>query len=249
MLYTKETVGNEHRKSTSSAIGSVLKVIFQIFIVMCALIPLWMINTVLTIALVLAIYYLCIGINTIGIILGSIGLLYLFGYTTYIFNSIAFKHKKIHFYPFLISLVFIVIGFSLAINWVFSIEYIETKPSDDFTQNTLTYELNINEITKIHAHDIEYIVDDSITDNKIKLEIVHYDELTSVNYYDDNQSDNYNYIQLYIVDNSKYNSGWKIYNSIIDNLKENKIYNYNLLYRYNCKVYANETTMNLLKKD
>jgi len=239
----------ERKKKNSNVLGQILKVIFQIFVVMCALLPLWMINTGLTIALILSIYYLCVGINTIGIILGTIGLLVLFGYTTYIFNSIAFNHKRIHFYPFLISLVFTVIGFLLTINWVFNIEYIEDKPLNDFTQATSVYELDINEITKIRAHDIEYIVDNSVENNKIKLEFLHYDELTSVNYYYDNEHNNYDYVEVYTIDNSKYNSGWKVYNAIIDNLKEDKIYNYDLLYRYSCKVYANETTMNLIKKD
>lgn len=245
---TKEDEKIKKSKKTRNALGAVLKVMFQLFVVMCALMPLWMINIGVTIVLIMAIYYLCLGINTIGIILGSIGLSVLFGYTTYIFNALAFNRKRIHFYPFLISLGFIVIGFFLTINWVFSIEYIEDNPSSDFTQTMSVYELDINETTKIRAHNIEYVVDNSIENNKIKLEILHYDELTSIDYYD-NQHNNYDYVELYTIDNSKYNSGWKIYNSIVDNLKEDKIYNYDLLYKYKCKVYANETTMNLIKKD
>ena len=236
------------RKSASSVIGNTLKVIFQVFISICVLMPLWMINIGLVTILIFGVYFLCIGINTIGIIIGTIGLLILFGYTIRIFNSIAFNHKKIRFYPFIISLVCIIIGFLLTINKVFSIEYIESKPVDVFLENTTIYELDVIESTKIHAYNIEYIIDEKIPENKIKLEVSYYDELIDVGYYI-NSNDYGNYIDLYTIDNSKYNSGWKVYNLIIDNLKENKIYNYNLLYNYNCKVYASESTMNLLKKD
>ena len=102
--------------------------------------------------------------------------------------------------------------------------------------------------TKIYSHNIEYIIDNTIENNKVKIEAEHYDELTQINYHK-NTHDNTDYISIYTIDNLNYNSGFKVYNLIIDNLKENKIYKYDLLYNSNTKVYANEKTMNLIKKN
>ena len=248
-LEIKKEIKTSSKESVVNVISKILKAIFQVFVVTCLLIPLWFVNIGIVIVLSLSIYYLCIGINTIGILLGCIGLLILFGYIADIFNSIAFNHKKIYFYPFLIGLIFIVVGFLLTLHFVFNLEYIENMPNNSFNENISTYEFEVNELTKIQAHNIEYIVDNSISDNKIKIDVSHYDDLTSINYYNETYGENYDYISLYTIDNAKYNSGWKVYNLIIDNLKENKIYKYSLLYDSNTRVYANEITMNLIKKD
>ena len=45
-----------------------------------------------------------------------------------------------------------------------------------------------------------------------------------------------------------YNSNWKMYNLVIDNLKKNKFYKYNSLYDWNVEIFANEKTMELIKE-
>ena len=237
------------KKPAVNTISNILKMMLQIFIVISVLIPLCFINIGVVIILVFSIYYLCLGINTIGILLGSMGLFILFDHISYIFKSIAFNHKKIKFYPFLISIVFIVVGFLLTLHTIFNIEYIETIPNNNFNENISTYIFDINRETKIHADNIEYIIDNSIEENKIKIEVEHYNDLTSINYYKETHNQEYDYINLYTIDNIKYDSGFKVYNLIIDNLKQNKLYKYALLYDANTKILANEETMNLIKKD
>lgn len=247
----KTEVKNNSKESFGSVIGKVLKVIFQLFIVICALVPLWFVIIGLVVVLILGIYYLCIGINMIGIILGTIGLLTLFGYLASIFHSIAFNHKKIHFYPFLISLIFIVIGFFVTLTTIFNFEYADSLPNHNFSENISKYEFQISGTTNIYvdyADDIEYIVDNSLSNDKIKVEVLHYDDLTSIGYYDE-LNEEHKYIHFYTMGNIQYDNGLKLYNLIVDNLKEGKFYNYNLLGNINVKVYANEITMNLIKKD
>jgi len=246
---SKKAENKESKDSTVNVIGKILKVIFQIFTVTCLLVPLWFVNIGIVVAIILSIYYLCLGINTIGILLCTIGLFILFSHISSIFNSIAFNHKKIHFYPFLISLILIVVGFLLTLHTVFEIEYIQTIPSNNFEVNKIEYEFDVNKDTKIYAHNIEYIVDNTVENGKVKIEVEHYNDLTNVNYYKETHNEEYDYINIYIIDNLNYNSGWKVYNLIIDNLKDDKIYKYDLLYNSNTKVYASEKTMNLIKKD
>jgi len=244
---SKKEEKKESKESVVDIISKILKVVFQIFTVTCLLVPLWFVNIGIVVVIILSIYYLCLGINTIGILLGSIGLFILFNHISNIFNSIAFNHKKIHFYPFLISLIFIVVGFLLTLHAVFDIEYIETLPSDNFEINKIEYEFDITRNTKIYNRNIEYIIDNTVENGKIKVEVEHYG-LTNINYYKETK-EQYDYIIIHTIGNLNYNSGWKVYNLIIDNLKENKIYKYDLLYNSNTKVYANEKTMNLIKKD
>lgn len=239
----------ENKDSFTSIIGKILKAIFQVFIVISFIIPLSLVIIGIVVILVLSIYYLCIGINTVGIVLILVGLFLFFSHITDIFHSIAFKHKRIKFYPFLISLVFVAVGFILTIHMVLNIEYLEVLPNNYFNKNTNEYEFKINKETIIRADEIEYIVDNSIKNNEIKVEVEYYPDFTNIGYYEENTLENYNYIGLYTIGNLKYNSGLNAYNLIIDNLKDNKIYNYSLLFDSNTKVYANELTMNLIKKD
>lgn len=239
----------KNKDSFTSIIGKILKAIFQVFVVMSFIIPLSLVIIGIVVILVLSIYYLCIGINTVGIVLILVGLFLFFSHITDIFHSIAFKHKKIKFYPFLISLVFVAVGFILTIHMVLNIEYLEVLPNNYFNKNTNEYEFKINKETIIRADEIEYIVDNSIKNNEIKVEVEYYPDFTNIGYYEENTLENYNYIGLYTIGNLKYNSGLNAYNLIIDNLKDNKIYDYSLLFDSNTKVYANELTMNLIKKD
>ena len=113
----------------------------------------------------------------------------------------------------------------------------------------IDFQFKINKETIIRADEIEYIVDNSIKNNEIKVEVEYYSDFANIGYYEENTLENYNYIGLYTIGNLKYNSGLNAYNLIIDNLKDNKIYDYSLLFDSNTKVYANELTMNLIKKD
>ncbi len=249
----KEENNSIKNDNVTNAVGKVLKVIFQVFIVIVCLIPLWFSLLAILLVLILSIYYLFIGINTIGILISSIGLLILFSYTSSIFNNIAFNHKKVHFAPFIVSLVFIAIGVLLTVDALLRINYIDEVPDGEFNYKTEVFELTINKLTEIDDyHNIEYIIDDSIEDNKIKIEISHFEDMTKIDYYQSEEfeySEYTNYIGLYSYDKNGYNNGWKIYNIIINNLKKNKFYRYDSLYDYSVKVYSNEKTQKLLKID
>ncbi len=249
----KEENNSIKNDNVTNAVGKVLKVIFQVFIVIVCLIPLRFSLLAILLVLILSIYYLFIGINTIGILISSIGLLILFSYTSSIFNNIAFNHKKVHFAPFIVSLVFIAIGVLLTVDALLRINYIDEVPDGEFNYKTEVFELTINKLTEIDDyHNIEYIIDDSIEDNKIKIEISHFEDMTKIDYYQSEEfeySEYTNYIGLYSYDKNGYNNGWKIYNIIINNLKKNKFYRYDSLYDYSVKVYSNEKTQKLLKID
>lgn len=248
VVYREKVVVKE---SAGSVIAKILKVLGQIFIVIFCLVPLWFITFVTLVVLILSVYYLCIGLNTVGVLLGSIGLLILFSYTSNIFHSIAFNHKKVYFFPFILSLVFVVLGVLLTIDMVSRVEYIEDVPKNTFDLTTDKYEFTIEKPTYIESYkEKEYIVDKSLEDNKVIINVSYYDELENVTYdrdiYDNMEQE---FISFYTYGVNEYNNGWKIYNLVIDNLKDNKIYNYDLLYGYEITVYANEETMKLLKKD
>jgi len=180
----KEENNSIKNDNVTNAVGKVLKVIFQVFIVIVCLIPLWFSLLAILLVLILSIYYLFIGINTIGILISSIGLLILFSYTSSIFNNIAFNHKKVHFAPFIVSLVFIAIGVLLTVDALLRINYIDEVPDGEFNYKTEVFELTINKLTEIDDyHNIEYIIDDSIEDNKIKIEISHFEDMTKIDYY------------------------------------------------------------------
>lgn len=239
------------KDSVSSVIGKVLKVIFQIFIILIGLVPLWMMIFGVVIVLVLSIYYLCIGINTVGILIGSIGVSVLLGYVANIFHSLAFNRRKVYFFPFIISLVLIAVGSLLTIDMITHVEYINDAPKSDFSKVTDKYEFDIDKHVLVHTYqNTSFTIDDTLEDNKMKVLVTYYDELGKVNYYTTDASGDvdYNYIKFYNEGMEDYNSNWKMYNLVIDNLKKNKFYKYNSLYDWNVEIFANEKTMELIKE-
>ena len=96
--------------------------------------------------------------------------------------------------------------------------------------------------------DLEIIVDDSIVDNKLVFEAAYYDDFTDVilkTYI--NEEDNQ--IVVYTEPDEQTVSTYiTLYNGIIEDLKENNIYNYNELGNYKLKVYCNEKTKELISK-
>lgn len=238
------------KESVSSVIGKILKVVFQIFVILVGLVPLWMMIFGVVIVFVLSVYYLCIGINTVGILIGSIGVGVLLGYIANIFHSIAFNRKKVYFFPFIISLVLIAVGSLLAIDMITHVNYIEDIPKNDFSKVTDKYEFEINKPIIIHTYqNTSFKIDDTLEDNKMKVRVTYYDEFGKVTYIKDDDADvEYDYINFYNSGVEEYNNNWKMYNLVIDNLKKNKFYQYDSLYDWNVEVYANEKTMKLIKE-
>lgn len=104
----------------------------------------------------------------------------------------------------------------------------------EFDKVISTKEFDIN--NKTYIQKCNKIIDNNIANNMIKIEYSYYNEILSLDSYRNNN-------EIYF-DKSYIGSPitFRLYNNIINNLKEKKMYNYSKLFDYDVNVYINDNT-------
>jgi len=237
----------------NSGINSVLSILYKLFMVFVFLIPLWFMQLGLVVGLAVTIYYACIGINIWGLVVVMVGLVIGTGWATDIFMQLTFKIKKIHFYPAFVSLLVICIGSLIFAGNILSFNYIDEAPKNtDFEYKTKVKEFTLSTLDPISTseYDTDFVVDPKLEDNVIRTEFTYYINFRSVDgisldYNSISETYNLSYVEYGKTD---FNDFKDSYNSLIDNLKDSEIYNYEKLSDVSIKVFANETTMKQIRE-
>ena len=150
---------------------------------------------------------------------------------------------------------------------VTNIKYIDEAPKS-FKTETVSKEFTTDKDAYINFYlngDIVKKVDESMPDNTFKINLTYDKDSTDVNIYNETnymfpQSDcensdtkqcskAYNYISLNYDYNDEYKTAKERYDDFINNLKNNKIYNYSKLSEVNVEVIANSKTLNIIEID
>lgn len=242
----KNTIEKKKETTKENPIINIITTILKIIVVFTILFPLWMINIGLCFGIGLLIYLMFQGIIWIGPLLVIIAITIAFIHFTGIIHNITFKHKKIHLWPFIVSIVMFIIGCFLSFDQIVNINYYDTIPTNQFEQKTKVYKHDIKEFSEIEIETnydsvIEKIVDNSLSPNQIIIKAEYYDFLEIVQDIDvEYKTMN---ILLYHSQLFPININNKLNELIIDNLKNNTIYNYTELFKIKVTVYANEQTM------
>ena len=233
-------------KDASKTATSVLLVIVKIFVVICFLMPLFFTNLGLVAAMTCVVFFLFKGLNVVGFLIAIIGLMIIFGYLSSIICNLLFDRKKIYFYPFIVGTVFLVFGGILVVDTVTRFNYYDSLPNNSFEQKTVVYNEQINHDTYIHTEygKKEIIVNNDLADGEIKIEVIHYNDLTKVRkvnyYYDNNNTIN---ISIDYIGMNRRN----LFDLVINDLKNERVYNYSYFFKGDMKIYANEKTVDLIK--
>lgn len=199
----------------------------------------------LVISIGLIIYFIVKGIGLYGILILIIGLAGIVNFIMDVVWKLVFSRKKIHVYPMFISILFVVFGSILSIEYIANITFINEAPIP-YKQTTNTYEITLNDETNInHLYQLE--IDESLNNNVLKFEVTYnsdiFHEVKPVLSEDDGVD------EIYFNYDFK-NTNFKLNNiylkTIIDDLKQNKIYNYRKLKVIEIKVYANSNTSSFI---
>ena len=211
-------------------ITSVLKEIAKIFIFIFIVLPLIFVNLGIVVAICFIIYYLIIGIDLFGVLFILLSLLVFFGYISNQLSNLFSKKISFKFYPFLISIILFAIGTILSFNTYKNIQYIKYNNDD-----VLKYNYTIENNTDLYLDgDYETIIDNDLDDNEIIIEVFYNENFVNVN---ENKSNN----KIILSSQNKGFIDW--YNDCIENLKENKIANYDEVFDLQFKVYGNRHTI------
>lgn len=244
-----ETKKEEINEIDNNSVSSILATILKIFIIMCFFIPLIFANVGIYMALAIVVFLVIKGINVIGLGVLLLGIAILFSYVLTIVENLLIKKRKIYSYPLVISAVLIIVGGLVFIEEAMRFDYVNVEPRTSLTRKTLSYEEEVDRETDILVDygTKSYKIDNSIEDDKIILEISYYSDLIKtkmINYTDDGN-------KVIEVDTRGYKYSHKanrtLYKTLMNNLEDNKIYNYPKLFQAKVTVYANAKTMKLVK--
>lgn len=235
---------NKNNGGIISLLASILMVFIK-FIVACILIGFAMECMFAIIVFAFSVILFIDGVHLFGPVIGLLGLvIFSIIICELLFNFIADRKTNLKrlFINFVISFLLMGFGISMSLFAFSKFTYIDGLP-ERYKQETYTEEITMNDNLLFECYgsgNIEYVVDDSL--NNIKVEYNSYKDLNKykIVVFD-------NHIQLHDVNESI--NGSEIVKEIIRNLKNKKIYNYDVSMNRNLKVYANSKNIATLKQN
>lgn len=232
----KKVEVKEVKKETikKDEVTNILKEIAKIFIFIFIILPLIFVNLGIVIAICFIIYYLIIGIDLFGILFILLGLLVFFCYISNQLSNLFTKKISFKFYPFLIAIILFAIGTILSFNTFKNMQHIKYSNDDVLKYN---YVLEKNTVLYLDG-DYETIIDNDLDDDEIVIEVFYNEQFITIN---ESKTKN----KIILSSQNKDFIDW--YNNCIEDLKNNKIADYDEVFDLQFKVYGNRHTIDDIK--
>lgn len=241
---------NEVKKETVSKRGiNYTTLIVKAILILVVVVPLIALTVIFLGLTALAIFLVFKEVPVIGlsVLLLSFFLLSL-NLVVYV-TDLLDKRERNYLFVLCISILSFIIGSVLLVDDLLNYNYPKNLEESKFATVTETINLEINKDTEFDfiGSEAEYIIDNDLKDNQVIVEVTYYDDIVDI-VIDEMNDEDYKIIYFY-AQSDDYNFGDYrfIYETIIDDLKENNIYDYSELYKFGVKVYWNETTKELVK--
>lgn len=228
-------------------LGSIITFCFKAFLVFIS-IPFIISFVFLFIVLFILIILLFKGIFYFGFIICALAAILLNWIILKLIASFLFEYKPkftTMFASFIIGLSLAGIGTGLSIFDILSTDFIDEAPKTNLEYTEKEFEIEYKDNTVLYHNYYNYennfIVDETLG-NKIKIVTSYYKDINFVDI-ENSKYGEYNTIEIW--EYPRYNK--KIFNTILDNLKNKEIYDYDRLYEYEISIYASSEVINKLK--
>ena len=239
---------NTGSNSLTRLLAKIIIYIIKFFVVLFLFAPLICI-VVLAVMLGFEVLFVIKGLPLIGILLWTIAGIIISALCFEVPLNFVINHKNNYkrvMITLLISLIIIIIGSIIFAFEFFSLTYVDDLPKDVKTKEiseTLPMTNDFKTIGYYH-NDIEYVVDDSLTD-KIEVTVTYYDYLVDYNIEVELHNDNL----LVYMDSPKEFSFKDALDEISDDIKEGKIYNYDRLNEYKVTIKTSSNNIDIIKSN
>lgn len=266
----KETVVKkpEPQVIIRTTFSDVLMMVAKILIILFIVIPMIFVEIGIFVGLAATIFFLIEGLNLWGLLLGlvGIGIIGIF-LIRLICDLLAEQKRKRSFLPFVLGAVMTIAGTMLFVNMLFHFSYYDELPKNQnfvMTTETSVEPIKDNRIeVNTYYGDTEVIQDNTTPQGQLVIETSYYKDFSTVRVtreaqnrtncdgYDDNYQclnetteviDN---LHVYL-DHSQDHSilGSKLTKYVMNDLKHNRLYNYDDLYQAHIKVHVNPLDVN-----
>lgn len=243
----KENKESEGIKKTKTS--SVMVEIIKAFLFLCTVFPLYIADFGCYIALALLLFLLIKGVPILGIFLMLLGLTIFLTFLTKLFYNLLYGNKKIYCYSLIISAIIFVSGCFFSIETLADFEVYQGLPNNSFSRKEIVYEKSIkNDSFHISYYDYEVSEDNSLEDNQIKIVISYYSDFVLDVDMEEKNLDNTNFYKLNVIHkNVNRANRKKVYNMVMNELKNLRWYHYSELGNLKIIVKVNSNTIDKIK--
>ena len=244
----KVIIKDNNSNSLTRTLAKIIIYIIKFFVV-CFLIGPLICIVVLAVMLGFEVLFVFKGLPLIGILLWTIAGIIISALCFEVPLNFVINHKNNYkrvMITLLISLIIIIIGSIIFAFEFFSLTYVDDLPKDVKTKEiseTLPMTNDFKTIGYYH-NDIEYVVDDSLTD-EIEVDVTYYDYLINNNI----EIEVHNNNLLVYMDSPKEFSFKDALDEISDDIKEGKIYNYDRLNEYKVTIKTSSNNIDIIKSN
>ena len=239
---------SSNSNSLTRLLAKIIIYIIKFFVVLFLFAPLICI-VVLAVMLGFEVLFVIKGLPLLGILLWTIAGIIISALCFEVPLNFVINHKNNYkriMITLLISLVIVIIGSIIFASHFFSITYVNELPKDVKTKEiseTLPMTNNFKTIG-YYYNDIEYVVDDSLTD-EIEVDVTYYDYLIDNNI----EIEVHNNNLLVYMDSPKEFSFKEALDKVSKDIKDGKIYNYDKLNEYKVTIKTSSNNINIIKNN
>lgn len=239
----KEKEQNENKNYSFINLLSNILIVFVKFFIACFTFPFLVTLIIFFIGFIIILYFAFSGLTYIGLILISLSTIFLNILTIEFLFDLLFS-KKVPFKRMLITLIASLSIFGIG-SGLFSIEvskinYVNSiSPKFKTTKSEFNVKMQDNLLIDANTH-YEFVIDNTL--DNIKIEVETYPDFVT------SHTEENAYVYRIILHQYGVNAK-NIFVDLVDNLKHNKVYNYNFRDNSTVKIYANEKNINILKNN
>ena len=239
---------SSNSNSLTRLLAKIIIYIIKFFVVLFLFAPLICI-VVLAVMLGFEVLFVIKGLPLLGILLWTIAGIIISALCFEVPLNFVINHKNNYkrvMITLLISLVIVIIGSIIFASHFFSITYVNELPKDVKTKEiseTLPMTNNFKTIG-YYYNDIEYVVDDSLTD-EIEVDVTYYNYLIDNNI----EIEVHNNNLLVYMDSPKEFSFKEALDKVSKDIKDGKIYNYDKLNEYKVTIKTSSNNINIIKNN
>ena len=239
---------SSNSNSLTRLLAKIIIYIIKFFVVLFLFAPLICI-VVLAVMLGFEVLFVIKGLPLVGILLWTIAGIIISALCFEVPLNFVINHKNNYkrvMITLLISLVIVIIGSIVFAFEFFSITYVNELPKDVKTKEiseTLPMTNNFKTIG-YYYNDIEYVVDDSLTD-EIEVDVTYYNYLIDNNI----EIEVHNNNLLVYMDSPKEFSFKEALDKVSKDIKDGKIYNYDKINEYKVTIKTSSNNINIIKNN
>ncbi len=249
----KKKIERNTNQGTTNVVSQVVLLLLKLFLFLLFVFPLLLLAMGILVVLCILLFLLIKGVAIYAPFILVFGVFTFITHFITILVRVLFANKKVHVWPFGLSLLMTILGGIFTIDYLWSFTYDGESNPTGYSLKQEEYIYRIQDGMHIDYDKIE--IDNTLEDNEVKIEVEYYHELVRLNkqeytykeddvYHPQEEKKTYDmqYVDFYTEEIGRYKINRLLNKTIIEDLKRQEIHDYRRLFHPYVKVFVNEKT-------